>query len=1320
MKKMLSLLIALAMVLSMVPAAFAAEATTAITVQPSSVTAAEGSNAQFLVVVDGEVASYQWQYDMGEGWSDCTDGNTDTLTVVAAAHRNNYQYRCVITGADGSEIISDVATLTVGTAAAVEIKVQPNSMLAAAGTNAQFEVVVDGTDLEEVSYQWQLFMGSTWTDVVDKATTSLLTVKAESHRHGFRYRCVITDANGVQIVSNAATLTIGDATAQIVINNQSQVVAEGANATFTVVASGEVAGYQWQFNDGWGWNNYDGGNANTLTVVAASHRNGYRYRCLVTDSNGNQIISSAADLTISDVVATVVAHPTSMTAPQGSNAQFLAKVNGNVASYQWQFNDGYGWNDYVGGNADTLVVGSEPHRNNYQYRCVVTDANGNEILSDVAILKVGTAAAVEIKVQPNSMLAAAGTNAQFEVVVEGDVASYQWELLMDSSWTAVADKGTSSLLTVKAESHRNGFRYRCVITDTNGVQIISNAATLTIGDATAQIVVNSQSQVVAAGANATFTVVASGEVAGYQWQFNDGWGWNNYNGGNANTLTVEAASHRNGYRYRCLVTDSNGNQIISSAADLTISNVVATITAHPSSKYATVGTSATFSVAVDGDVAGYQWQFNDGYGWNNYNGGNANTLTIGAETYRNNYQYRCVITDANGNEILSDVAIFTVDIFETEPTLVEIVTQPVNQTVAPGTNVEFSVVAKGDELTYQWQTMVDGAWTNIADATAATLTVEASEANDGTQYQCVITNKYGLTATTATVTLTVEYPAGHANNPIDLTEDLLYGDPCDFSATVTVPAGKTYHYIAYRVGGMIMSINDGEGVACTTGGMMYPYAWTITNDGEADAEYVITVSYPVGTAENPETIWDLSEINVAIAEGNNQGYYYSYYNRAATGTISLSVASATEGVEYDVILTNTVSGDMAWLSDSEDGTVQMAVVPGDFVTIQVAVSPDADWNYPAADIVLNGEFIYPVGTAENPETIWDLSEINVAIAEGNNQGYYYSYYNRAATGTISLSVASATEGVEYDVILINTVSGDMAWLSDSEDGTVQMAVVPGDFVTIQVAVSPDADWNYPAADIVLNGEFIYPVGTAENPETIWDLSEINVAIAEGNNQGYYYSYYNRAATGTINLSVASATEGVEYDVILINTVSGDMAWLSDSEDGTVQMAVVPGDFVTIQVAVSPDADWNYPAADIVLNGEFIYPAGSMDNPAALKIGENTATIAAGSQGYFYTWTAEEDGKLTVAVSGANGWTYQVNNTTTGASTDTHWHDDETVVATEVLEVSAGDVITMMVNTYDPADMWSNPAGSIVVNASFEAYGDTEIEEDVTNPDDGEE
>ena len=143
---------------------------------------------------------------------------------------------------------------------------------------------------------------------------------------------------------------------------------------------------------------------------------------------------------------------------------------------------------------------------------------------------------------------------------------------------------------------------------------------------------------------------------------------------------------------------------------------------------------------------------------------------------------------------------------------------------------------------------------------------------------------------------------------------------------------------------------------------------------------------------------------------------------------------------------------------------------------------------------MTGEFIYPVGSQLNPEVIWDLSEINVAIADGNSQGYYYSFYNRAATGTVSLSVASATEGVEYDVILTNMSDYSMAWLQETADGTVPMDVSAGDQVINQVVTMPDALCKYPEAEIALSVEFPYPVCPQTNPEALWDLPELNVDL----------------------------------------------------------------------------------------------------------------------------------------------------------------------------------------------------------------------------------
>ena len=81
-----------------------------------------------------------------------------------------------------------------------------------------------------------------------------------------------------------------------------------------------------------------------------------------------------------------------------------------------------------------------------------------------------------------------------------------------------------------------------------------------------------------------------------------------------------------------------------------------------------------------------------------------------------------------------------------------ITTQPVNQTVSVGHTATFSVVASGTApLNYQWRR--NGA--SIAGATSSSYTTPAATAGDnGSQFQCVVTNSFGA-ATSNSATLMV-------------------------------------------------------------------------------------------------------------------------------------------------------------------------------------------------------------------------------------------------------------------------------------------------------------------------------------------------------------------------------------------------------------------------------------------------------------------------------------------------------------------------------------------------------------------------------------
>ena len=69
-----------------------------------------------------------------------------------------------------------------------------------------------------------------------------------------------------------------------------------------------------------------------------------------------------------------------------------------------------------------------------------------------------------------------------------------------------------------------------------------------------------------AGSTATFSIEAEGDDLSYQWQvYNKRHVWQNSSstGFNTDTLLVDIASTRDGFKFRCIVTDSLGNSVTS-------------------------------------------------------------------------------------------------------------------------------------------------------------------------------------------------------------------------------------------------------------------------------------------------------------------------------------------------------------------------------------------------------------------------------------------------------------------------------------------------------------------------------------------------------------------------------------------------------------------------------------------------------------------------------------------------------------------------------------------------------------------------------------
>ncbi len=180
----------------------------------------------------------------------------------------------------------------------------------------------------------------------------------------------------------------GQTKAQAVIIGQpaDTSVCIGGNAHFSVLAVNAVS-FQWQENDGIDWYNitaaitYAEGFTTPLLKINDANLglNGYKYRCVVKDSQNLNTISNAAKLGVHEPPI-ITQNPTDQTVCKNELATF--NISALYAdSYQWQESVGSGWINitddafYSGSTTPTLKIFTTTGMNGFRYRCRVVNGN---------------------------------------------------------------------------------------------------------------------------------------------------------------------------------------------------------------------------------------------------------------------------------------------------------------------------------------------------------------------------------------------------------------------------------------------------------------------------------------------------------------------------------------------------------------------------------------------------------------------------------------------------------------------------------------------------------------------------------------------------------------------------------------------------------------------------------------------------------------------------------------------------------------------------------------------------------------------------------
>ena len=204
------------------------------------------------------------------------------------------------------------------------------------------------------------------------------------------------------------------------------------------------------------------------------------------------------------------------------------------------------------------------------------------------------------------------------------------------------------------------------------------------------------------------------------------------------------------------------NQEVTCSSTLYVVPQPIVITSQPVDMSLEWGQNGSFNIQADGKGLTYQWQRaaadtedyieitdeNSGY--------NTNTLLVLADIPNKNVKYRCVITDSENQQVISDVVILDVIVPE-----IIIDEQPIDSTIEEGSVAYFDVKTSGAGLTYQWQYCMPGTeeWmdyiSDVSDTDPAIMQIVASMEIDGTQFRCIITDCVGQQLISDVVTLTV-------------------------------------------------------------------------------------------------------------------------------------------------------------------------------------------------------------------------------------------------------------------------------------------------------------------------------------------------------------------------------------------------------------------------------------------------------------------------------------------------------------------------------------------------------------------------------------
>ena len=720
-----------------------------ITTQPKVGVAPSGSKAKVTVKASGDGLSYTWYYKKSgaSGFTKFGDQTTKTLSVKMAKAWNGAQVYCVVKDKYGTSVKSNTVKLHMGNP--VAITTQPKVGVAPSGSKAKVTVKASGDGL---SYTWYYKKSgaSGFTKFGDQ-TTKTLSVKMAKAWNGAQVYCVVKDKYGTSVKSDTVKLYMGNPV-KLTAKPTNAAAPKGSTAKVTVKATGDGLKYTWYHKNA-GAAKYSKASvtSKTYSVKTSSGVNGRYVYCVVTDKYGNSVKTDPVRVYMGKP-AKITTQPKSVTVIVGKTGKITVKASGDGLKYTWYAkNKNADTYSKISATSKTCSFKMSDAMNGRQVYCVVTDKYGTSVKSSV--VTVTKANLAKITTQPTNAVAAKGSTAKVTVKATGDGLKYQWYYAKKGSSSFKKISGaTKATYSLKMSSSNDGRKVYCVVKDKYGTSVKTKTVTLYMGKA-AKITTQPKNVKVAPNQTAKVTVKASGDGLSYTW-YHKSAGAAKYSKSSvtSKTYSVKMKSSVDGYYVYCVVKDKYGTTVKSSVARLYMGNP-AKITTQPKSVKVAPNQTAKLTVKASGDGLKYAWYYMKSGATKYTKSGDQTTKTLSLKMTSawNGAKFYCVITDQYGTSVKTNVVKMTMG------SPVKITAHPQDVTVAEGEAAKTTVQATGDGLKYVWyQKDASADAFTASSVTSATYSVTMSEAVDGRQVYCIVSDQYGNKAMSNPATLTME------------------------------------------------------------------------------------------------------------------------------------------------------------------------------------------------------------------------------------------------------------------------------------------------------------------------------------------------------------------------------------------------------------------------------------------------------------------------------------------------------------------------------------------------------------------------------------